>query len=303
MAGQLTVVLPAYNEEISLKTFLPNVVKHCREKGYSIIVVNDGSTDETGEIIDRMADEGSLVALHHKVNRGYGGAIKTGIIAAKTEYVITVDADGQHQLNDIDQLYEAVLSQDADMVVGSRKSQQPTSSYRSFGKWIIRTFAKMLMNVPIYDINSGMKVFRRDLARQYLHMCPDSMPFSDIFTLIFINQRHLVQEKPIKINHRVTGKSTVNTRTAFETIMEILNILVLFNPMRIFIPTSFLCIISGIIWGLPIVISGRGVSVGSLLAVMVGLILFFLGLIAAQLSLLRRSGTGSRLKDQENEIT
>jgi len=303
MASGLTVVVPAYNEEVSLKTFLPKVIEHAQRKGYSIIVVNDGSTDQTGRIIERFATEASVVGLHHKVNRGYGGAIKTGIQAAKTEFVITIDADGQHQLDDVDQMYETIVSQNADMVVGGRKGQKPASLYRGVGKWVVRAFAKILMPVPIYDINSGMKIYRTDLARQYLHLCPDSMPFSDIITLIFINQRHRVLEKPIKINCRATGKSDINTKTAFETIMEILNILVLFNPMKIFLPASLVCIIGGIIWGLPIVIRGRGVSVGAMLAIVAGLIVFFLGLIAEQLSLLRKSGSGSQANNQQNRIT
>lgn len=298
MANRLTVLIPAFNEESSLKEFLPKLVEHCREKGYSIIAVNDGSTDKTGEIIESFAKEGRITALHHKVNRGYGGAIKSGIEAAKTEFIITMDADGQHRLDDVDTLFETIVNQDADMVVGSRRGKNTPGLYRSFGKLIIRTFAKVLMHVPIYDINSGMKVFRSDIAKKNLHLCPDSMPFSDVFTLLFVEQRHLVLEIPIKIGERQAGKSTVNTKTAFETALEILNILVLFNPMRIFIPISFISILGGILWGLPIIISGRGVSVGAMLAVTSGLIFFFFGLIAEQLSMIRKSGPDSQRRKQ-----
>jgi len=169
--------------------------------------------------------------------------------------------------------------------------------YRDLGKWLIRSFANTLMTVPIYDINSGMKLYRTDLAKKYLHLCPDSMPYSDIITLTFISQKHRVEEKPISINQRLSGASTVNTRTAFETIMELLNILVLFNPMRIFLPASIICILGGIIWGLPIVIRGKGVSVGAMLAILIGFIFFFLGLIAEQLSLLRKSSPESQRRD------
>ena len=296
MASKLAVIIPAYNEQESLKSFLPEVIEHCRQKGYRLVVVDDGSTDQTGQLIDSLAQEGNLKVCRHKVNRGYGGAIKTGIWAAETEFIITIDADGQHRLGDIDELYETIISQDADMVVGSRKGAKPAGIYRSAGKWIIRTFAKILMPVPIYDINSGMKIYRTDLARQYLHLCPDSMPYSDIITLIFIYQRHRVQERPITIAQRLAGSSTISTRTAFETIMEILNMLILFNPMRVFMPASLICILGGLIWGLPIVVRGRGVSTGAMLAVLTGFIFFFLGLIAEQLSMLRKSGTGSQRK-------
>jgi len=291
MIARLTVIIPAYNEEKPLGIFLPQVIEHCRQKGYSLVIVDDGSVDKTGQIIDQMVQEGAFKALHHKVNRGYGGAIKTGIWAAETEFVITIDADGQHRLEDIDKLYETIISQDADMVVGSRKGAKPAAIYRSIGKWIIRSFAKFLMPLSIYDINSGMKIYRTDLAKQYIHLCPDSMPYSDIITLIFIYQRHRVQEEPIVVAKRIAGSSTINMLTAFGTIMEILNMLVLFNPMRVFLPASLICILGGVLWGIPIVLKGRGISPGALLGILVGVIFFFLGLIAEQLSMLRKSGT------------
>ena len=298
MASDVTVVIPAYNEQASLKTFLPKVVEHCRKKGYALVVVNDGSQDATGEMIDSSAAEGGVVALHHKVNRGYGAAVKTGVSAATTKFVVTIDADGQHRLEDIDRLYETIVSEDADMVVGSRGAQKSASAYRGLGKKLIRCFARLLMPVPIHDINSGMKIYRTDTAKACLHLCPDSMSFSDVITLVFLNQRLRVLETPIEVHPRAAGKSMVKTMTAFETVMAILNILVLFNPMRIFLPMSIVCILAGVGWGIPHVIAGRGVSVGAMLAIMMGFISFFLGLIAQQLSLLRRSGSNPHRKDE-----
>lgn len=287
--SQLTVIIPAYNEEETLQSFLPLAIRHCQQKGYQLIVVNDGSTDETGRLIDNFAGEGILKILHHKINRGYGGAIKTGIQAVDTEYIITLDADGQHQLSDVDRLFTCILTEDADMIVGRREGATHSQRYRNLGKTIIRIFAKMLMPIPIHDINSGMKIYRTDLARQYMQLCPNSMPYSDIITLTFINQCHSVKEIPVTVNPRIGGASTINTYTAFETIIEILNILVLFNPMRVFLPLAVIFVLGGVVWGFPIIIQGRGVSVGAMLAIMLGVISFFFGLIAEQLSQLRKS--------------
>jgi glycosyltransferase involved in cell wall biosynthesis len=267
-----------------------------------LVVVNDGSKDRTGEIIDLHANDGGLVALHHKVNRGYGGAIKTGILAAKTEFLVTVDADGQHDLKDIDELYHAILSHDADMVVGSRGNQASQTMYRAIGKKIIRTFAKLLMPVPIHDINSGMKVYRAAIAKTSAYLCPDSMAFSDIITLVFLNQRRLVLERPIGISKRTAGQSTVNTRAAFDTIMEIINILILFNPMRVFIPVSVAAVLAGLAWGLPIVIRGRGVSVAAMMLIVTGVLSFLLGLIAEQLSMLRKAGSSASFREHRRGV-
>ena len=113
------------------------------------------------------------------------------------------------------------------------------------------------------------------------------MAFSDVITLIFIKKRHLVLEHPITIKKRATGKSTITTFTAIQTVLEIINITMLFNPLRIFLSLSVLCIGFGFAWGIPILLRARGVSVGAMLAIVTGLLFFFIGLIAEQLSSMR----------------
>jgi Glycosyl transferase family 2 len=284
----LTVIIPAYNEEAALERYLPHVVEHCRRRHFQLIVVNDGSRDRTRTIVDEAAGRGELRAIHHKMNRGYGAAIKSGVAGTSTDFLITIDADGQHELEDIDRLLQKAGDEDADMVVGSRRGQAAASVYRGVGRLAIRSFAKLLMPVPIHDLNSGMKLYRVDLARCYMPLCPDSMSYSDIIALTFLHRRHRVIEEPIRLNPRVDGTSSVSTATAFETLLDILHILMLFNPMRIFLPAAAVCILVGLAWGIPIILDKRGVSVGAMLAIVTGVIFFFLGLLAEQLSWIRR---------------
>jgi glycosyltransferase involved in cell wall biosynthesis len=285
----LTIVIPAYNEAENLVQILPPLIEFCHQRNWLIILVNDGSLDNTKEILSRFENGDSFVAIHHKLNKGYGAAIKSGILACDTPYVVTIDADGQHRIEDIEKLFNCLISKDADMVVGSRKGTKSESVSRGIGKTIIRFIAQMLMTVPIYDINSGMKIYHTALARKYIHLAPDTMAFSDIITLIFINNRHLVLEEPITISSRLKGKSTIGMQTAFQTVMEIVNILVLFNPMKIFLPISVLTFIITLIWGVPLVLAGRGISIGTLLGIVSTLIFFFLGLITEQLAQIRRN--------------
>ncbi|MFZ4522230.1 MAG: glycosyltransferase family 2 protein [Bacteroidales bacterium] len=286
---QLTVIIPAFNEVENLEKFLPPMIDHCRENNWRIILVNDGSTDLTKVYLRNFAQESLLTVIHHKLNKGYGAAIKSGIKACETEYLITFDADGQHYLEDIDKLRRCLVDNDADMVVGSRKGLKSSSHFRGFGKSIIRLIANIMMTVPVHDINSGMKIYRTDLAKKYLYLTTDTMSFSDVITLVFINNRHLVLEEPINIKERTTGKSTIGFQTAFQTVMEILHIVILFNPMKIFLPLSMVCFFLTGIWGTPLLLEGRGLSIGSLLGVIMGILLFLLGLIAEQLSLIRRN--------------
>jgi glycosyltransferase involved in cell wall biosynthesis len=284
----LTVVIPAYNEYQALTAFLPELIAYCRDHGCQLIIVNDGSKDQTTELLEQYGQEPFFRAINHKLNRGYGGALKSGIQAAQTELVITIDADGQHRLEDVTRLYQALRETDADMVVGKRKIHRE-NLYRKIGKSLIRTIATLLMPIHIQDLNSGMKIYRTELAQCYIELCPDTMAFSDVITLVFINQRHLVTEHPITIEPRTTGTSTINTKTAIDTVLEILHIVTLFNPMRIFLPPAFFFLTFSAVWGLPILLRGEGISVGTLFLFVTGLIFFFLGLIAEQLALIRQN--------------
>lgn len=285
----LTIVIPAYNEGGSLPQVLPLVLDFCAENGASLVLVNDGSKDDTRAVLRPFEDHASLKVIHHKLNRGYGGAIKSGILAAETDYVITMDADGQHDLKDVGALYRFIKEHDADMVVGSRIGQPEASVYRGVGKALIRWFARLLLPIHVQDINSGMKIYSTRLAKRYLPLCPDHMAFSDIIAMVFVSQRHLVLEKPITVHPRKAGTSTISTMTAIDTVREILNIVILFNPMRVFMPIATFLLVFGIVWELPFLFKGMGVSVGAMLLIVSGLIFFFLGLMAEQLSTIRKA--------------
>ncbi len=250
MDNSLSIVIPAYNEEASIDKFLPGLLEYANNHNYSVIIVNDGSKDKTKSILENYTDK-ALTVIHHKVNKGYGGAIKTGIEHSKSKYIITIDADGQHVIEEITKLHELIISSDADMIVGNR-GLETKSYYRNIGKWIIRKIARILMPLNIEDINSGMKIYDAVLAKKYMKLCPDTMAYSDIILLTFINQRHLVIETPIQIKPRIAGESTIGINTAIDTVREILNIVILFNPMRIFLPVSMFFIIISLIWAAPI---------------------------------------------------
>ena len=284
----LTIVIPAFNEATSLPSVLQEVTQYRDARpNVRIVVVDDGSRDATPEVLARWDGREGVSVVRHKVNRGYGGALKTGLAQATTDLVVTLDADGQHRLDDLDRMLAVAEDHDADLVVGSRAASAG-SLYRRLGKWMIRVVTRVLVHSGVRDLNSGCKLYRTSLVQRYLYLCPDSMAFSDVITLVFVSQRHRVVECPITPRARQAGRGTISTATAFETVLEILNIIMLFNPLRIFLPLSTLCFLAGLLWGIPIVLVGRGVSVGSMLAVVMGLIFFFLGLVAEQLALIRK---------------
>lgn len=293
--SELTIVIPAYNEAENLKIILPDLLESCRLHNWRIILTNDGSKDDTRNVLKAFEQSDRLKVVHHKLNKGYGAAIKSAIQACETEYLITIDADGQHRIEDVEKLFRLAKEKDADMIVGSRKGTKAATRMRAVGKSIIRFTAKLMLTVPVHDINSGMKIYRTDLAKQYLYLTPNNMPYSDIITLIFISNRHLVLEEPILVKDRLKGESTIGIQTAFETVMEIINIIFLFNPMKIFLPVSIIMFLISAAWGIPIILQSKGVSTGALLGFISSLIFFFLGLISEQLTLIRKNQkSGSR---------
>ncbi|MFC2064211.1 glycosyltransferase family 2 protein [Chloroflexota bacterium] len=283
----LSVIVPIYNEEENLSTLLDEWIAHCQEQGWQFIIVDDGSTDGTQTILDAHLDKEPLTVIRHKINKGYGAAIKAGIRAANHEYVITADGDGQHSLDHVSDLLQVIQDTDADMVIGTRVNIN-NLSWRDIGRRIIKFISRIMIPNHIKDLNSGMKIYRTELARKYMVTCPNTMAFSDIITLTFLHNRCLVMDTPINVLPRKGGKSTINYKTAIDTVIEIVNIVMLFNPLRLFIPIAAISILAGLAWGLPIFLAGRGLSTGALFALILGFISILLGLIAEQLSQLRQ---------------
>lgn len=297
----LTVVVPVYNEEEALRDFLPTLTNVCRMHHWKIIIVNDGSKDQTSSVLSIYKDMPDVKIIHLKVNRGYGAAIKTGIRAVTTTFLVTIDGDGQHSVGDIEKIFCAAIDKDADLVVGNRGKVRNVNLIRESGKTIIKFFTRLLMPLPINDLNSGFKLYRTEYAQRYVQVCPSSMAFSDVITLVFIHRGDLVIEHPIMVHPRRTGKSMVNINTAVETILEILNLVVLFNPMRVFLPLALLFVFVGLGWGIPFALQGRGISTGSMLAIVLGAIMFSIGLIASQLSAMRMSMLDNSILGKRND--
>lgn len=156
---ELSIVLPAYNEEANIERVVREVVAFLDPKGidYEILVTNDGSRDRTGEILDRLGKELLRVKpLHHPHNRGYGAALRTGFDAATKKYVFYMDGDGQFDIKELDQLLP--LADEDHIVTGYRIVRQDPFlrrlNARLFGGWLVR----VMLNVYVTDLNCAFKL-------------------------------------------------------------------------------------------------------------------------------------------------
>jgi glycosyltransferase involved in cell wall biosynthesis len=281
--GRITIVIPAHNEEHAIKDVLDGLLARLPASVAEVIVVDDGSSDRTGA----LAEEAGVRVLRQPTNRGYGASLKAGIRAATTEYILTMDADGQHRVDDVQNLCQAVHSDHrVDCIIGHRTKLIHSPLWRMPGKWFLTSLARILTGKRIGDLNSGLRIMRRDVILRYVHLCPSGFSFSTTSTFAFASRGYRIQFVPIVVERR-SGKSTVSVATGFQTILLVMRLASLFNPLRVFLPLSLLFIVGGGLWTVPYLMADQGVTVASMLAMITGVNLFGLGLICDQVAQLR----------------
>lgn len=275
-----TIVIPAYNEAGGIQ----NVLEELRsaKPDLPVIVIDDGSTDNTGEIARSVP---GVTVITHKRNKGYGAALKTGIRKADTEWIMTYDSDGQHTPENLDAVLRE-MDDESDLIIGKREGYKGPL-LRQPGKWLIGRVANYLTETKIPDYNSGLRAFRREQVLKYLHLFPDGFSISTTSTVCFLKEGLNVHWVPISIKER-TGKSTVRPRDAVKTLMLIVRLIMLFSPLRIFFPASVLAgLLTVGLLGYELTIN-RNVSDASVALLSLTCILFFFGLLADQVACLRR---------------
>lgn len=283
---KVTVIIPAYNEESAIGCTLEELWETVKSHNWDIIVINDGSTDRTAEIVKAFT---FVKLIEHPYNKGYGASLKTGIQNAETELVAFYDADGQHKPEDLQSMLNNMAQYD--MLVGMRTKNSYSAWTRRPGKWVLAKVANYLSGRKIPDLNSGLRIVKKELIENMLHLFPQGFSFSTTSTLAFFNMGYNVGYHPITARKRI-GQSTVKQlKHGSETLMLILRLIVLFNPLKVFLPVSFALILLGLVyevfWGI-ILIERIKLIPGALLLFLSGLLIFFFGLLADQLSALRK---------------
>ena len=275
----VAVVIPAYNEEHAIAGGVAEL--HAALSGlglsYEIVVVNDGSSDGTG----REAESSKARVVHQPCNRGYGAALKRGIAATNSGYVIITDADGTYPASALPRMLELAVG--ADMVVGDRGAAMRNVPWvRRPAKFVLNSLANYLARRPINDLNSGLRVFRRRSLERFIDLLPDGFSFTTTITLCMLCGGMDIIYEPIVYGKRI-GKSKIVPAHFFSFMLLALRIVTLFQPLRVFMPIGAVLIGLGAIkfvydiflWNL---------SESAVLAILAGLMAWSLGLIADMIS-------------------
>ena len=276
----VSVVIPAQNEAGTIRQVVSDLWSHHSFLS-EVIVVDDGSQDETAS----LAKAAGARVIHHPVSRGYGAALKSGILAATGEFVLTLDGDGQHPTSAIEQFF--TVADTHDLVAGHRTHWLHSTFWRLPGKWLLKRLSSYLVKRRIPDLNCGLRIYRRSVILRYLPLCAEGYSFTATSLVLLMAWGYRVRFVPVEVTS-ASSQGRVTVRTGLDTLMLLLRIATLIDPLRVFLPISALTCVAGIVWGVPYALAGRGISVGALLLFLTSLLLFSVGLISDQIAQLRK---------------
>ena len=290
MHKDFSIVIPAKNEGENLESLLPNIRSLFPE--ISIIVVDDGSTDDTNQV----ANKHGAKTVSHPYCMGNGAAIKTGARSCESKYIIFMDADGQHDPAYIQILMDKILT-GYDMVVGARTHESQANIMRGFGNKVYNYIASTVTGHQIKHLTSGFRAVNRNLFLRYLYLLPNGFSYPTTITMAFFRSGYSVTYESIVANKRL-GKSHINlTKDGIRFLIIIIKIASLYSPLKVFTPVSLATASLGLInYGYTYITAERFTNMSALL-IIVSIIIFMLGLLAEQITVLTYAASERRKSD------
>lgn len=277
MTETISIILPARNEAESLKEILPKLKQLYGDS--EIIVVDDASTDNTGQI----CREHDVKVIRHPYNMGNGASIKTGARNATGDIFVFMDSDGQHSPEDIALLLDK-LKDGYKMVVGARTYREHASVLRLIGNSMYNKLSSYMTGYNIQDLTSGFRIVKARDFRKFIYLLPNGFSYPTTITMAFFRSSLPVCYVPIKASMR-TGNSHLNIyKDGVRFFIIILKIGALFSPMRLFLPVSLMVFATGIGYYLYTFLAfGRLTNMGALL-LLASLVIFLMGILSELVS-------------------
>ncbi len=297
---RISVIIPAFNEGV----VIGNVIRQIRavvnklDKGHEIIVIDDGSADNTAQ----SAREAGAIVLQHPYNIGNGASVKTGIRHARGKILVTIDGDGQHDPNDILKLVERIGPYD--MVVGSRNRESDTSAHRDIANMVFNSLATYISGRKIEDLTSGFRAVKTHIARQFVYLLPNKFSYPSTITLSLVRAGYSLGYESIRFSRRdeKTKSKIKPLQDGLRFLMIILKIAVFYAPLKIFVPLSAFILLLGVSYGLMrIFVLDAPYGQTSALLMSTAVLTFLVGLVSEQIAQLRfdRSESNSPIDADE----
>lgn len=275
----ISIIIPAKNEEAGLHRILPELC--ATYSNAEIIISNDGSTDGT----KRVAEEYGCKVVSSPYSMGNGAAIKRGARAAQGDILVMMDADGQHQPDDVGLLLNK-LHDGYDMVVGARDAAGQASRPRAWANRFYNCLASLVSGHNVEDLTSGFRAVKADKFREYLYLLPNGFSYPTTSTMAFFRNAYAVCYVPISAEER-TGRSHIKPlRDGLRFLLIIFKIATLYSPLKLFVPIAMAFLATGLAYyGYTYTAHGRFTNMSTLL-LSASVIIFLIGLISEQITAL-----------------
>lgn len=281
----LSVVIPVRDERERIGRLIRQL-RQVTEPGTELIVVDDGSTDGSGQ----AAAQAGAGVLRHPYSIGNGASIRRGVLAAKGERILLLDGDGQHDPSEIPQM----LAQAGryDLVVGARRWRDQAGLARAAANWIYNRLASYVAEQKVEDLTSGFRTFRRADLLPFLSLLPNRFSYPATMTLAFLRTGRSVGYVPITVRRRSGRSKLVWWSDGFRFLVIILKIATLYAPLRIFLPLSFAFLALGFgAYGYTFATAHRFTNMAALL-LSTAILIFLMGLVAEALAEIRFQSRG-----------
>jgi glycosyltransferase involved in cell wall biosynthesis len=278
----VTIVVPAFNEAASIGSVIAQL--RAAAAWHEVLVVDDGSADATG----RNAAAAGARVIRHPYNKGNGAAVKTAIRAVASDWIVIVDADGQHAPDDAVRLVSRLG--EFDLVVGARHAGTQATAGRRVGNALLNWLASYLTERPIPDLTSGFRAARRDYLLEFIHLLPNGFSTPTTTTLAFIKAGYNVTFEPIAARPRVGTSKIRLASDGAKFLLILLKVITIFSPLRIFAPVSAVSFALGAAYGLWNFVYHARIPNGAVLLLMFAIIIMLVGLVSEQISSLRFEG-------------
>jgi glycosyltransferase involved in cell wall biosynthesis len=281
MKNPVSIVIPAYNEEHGVSKQISSIQKIMDKTNwdYDLILVDDGSTDLTFDEIKKHKD---VKVIRLPENRGYGAALKEGISNSENELIVITDADGTYPADAIPELLDK--SDGYDMIVGARITDGVKLPWQRIpAKWVLRKLASYLAGKKIPDLNSGLRVMKKSVIERFFHVLPSGFSFTSTISLCLLCNDYLVHYHPISYAKRI-GKSKIRPIDTYYFFLLILRTIILFNPLKVFLPFGAVFFLLGLIKLFFVDIPIRNLSETTVLGFLAAFIIWAIGLLSDQIA-------------------
>ena len=234
----LSVIIPACDEESAIEQTIESIISNLKvaQIEHEIIVINDGSTDCTGEIVAAFEKQGIVHVIHHPQPGGYGHSLKEGILQARYDLIAITDADGTYPHDKLPDLYKVIVEEGYDMVVGARTGPEYRGTFLKMpARWVFLWLSEYATGQKIDDINSGLRIFKKEIVLKYLHTISNGFSFTTTITLAALLNGYFVKYIPINYYKRIGKSHILYWRDSLRSLQIIVENILYYNPFKLFL--------------------------------------------------------------------